>query len=191
MNSVPPTEGSGIVGYVADAADHGQDPVRHLPGLGSRHPHLVVPQGDQGRVPDDVATMFLIAFNAVFWSLFEQAGCSLTLFTDRYIDLSVFGLFSISAAQTPVLQRRIYIILLAPLFAMLWTGLARRGHGALGIPVKFGLALMQRRRWASCSSSGARSSPGRTSRSRLWWLAGLYLFHTTGELCLSPVGLSR
>ena len=47
-----------------------------------------------------IAAMVLITFNTVFWTLFEQAGSSLTLFADRNTDLSVFGLFSISAGQT-------------------------------------------------------------------------------------------
>ena len=53
-----------------------------------------------------IAAMVLIIFNVVFWTLFEQAGSSLTLFADRNTDLSVFGLFSISAGADPVLQRR-------------------------------------------------------------------------------------
>ena len=47
-----------------------------------------------------IAAMVLVVFNVVFWTLFEQAGSSLTLFADRNTDLSVFGLFSISAARS-------------------------------------------------------------------------------------------
>src|SRR3546814_3089966 len=47
-----------------------------------------------------VVAMVLITFNVVFWTLFEQAGSSLTLFADRNTELSVFGLFTLSAPQT-------------------------------------------------------------------------------------------
>jgi POT family proton-dependent oligopeptide transporter len=80
--------------------------------------------------------MFLILGSILFWALFEQAGSSLNLFTDRHVDrggvpASVFQ--SINA---------IYIVLLAPLFAGLWTWLGRKGMEP-STPVKFGLAMMQ------------------------------------------------
>ena len=67
-----------------------------------------------------VAAMVLIVFNVVFWTLFEQAGSSLTLFADRNTDRSVFGLFTISAPQTQNFNP-IFIVMLAPLMSMLWT----------------------------------------------------------------------
>ena len=90
------------------------------------------------------AAMVLIVFNVFFWTLFEQAGSSLTLFADRNTDLSVFGLFTISAPQTQNFNP-ISIVLFAPVMSMLWTRLAKRGLEP-SIPVKFAIALDGRRR---------------------------------------------
>ncbi len=136
-----------------------------------------------------LAAMVLIVFNVVFWTLFEQAGSSLTLFADRNTDLSIFGLFTISAGQTQTFNA-LFIVLFAPLMSILWTALAKHGLE----PSDPGQVL--RSRWsawasASCSSCGARALSGRASRSAIWWLAGLYLIHSIAELCISPVGLQH
>jgi POT family proton-dependent oligopeptide transporter len=68
--------------------------------------------------------MVLVTFNVVFWTLFEQAGSSLTLFADRNTDLSVFGLFSLSAPQTQNFNP-LSIVIFAPIMSILWSGLAR------------------------------------------------------------------
>ncbi|HEY1604978.1 MAG TPA: peptide MFS transporter [Allosphingosinicella sp.] len=72
-----------------------------------------------------VAAMVLITFNVVFWTLFEQAGSSLTLFADRNTDRSVFGWFDLSAPQTQNFNP-ICIVLFAPVMSVLWTWLAKR-----------------------------------------------------------------
>src|SRR5690606_31432037 len=71
------------------------------------------------------AALFLIFVSIVFWALFEQAGSSLNLFTDRHVDRGFFGLEP-TAAQFQSLNA-IYIVLLAPVFAVIWTWLGRRG----------------------------------------------------------------
>jgi POT family proton-dependent oligopeptide transporter len=125
------------------------------------------------------AILFLIALNPLFWGLFEQAGGSMSLFTDRYVDragvpASVFQ--SINA---------IYIVLLAPFFAMLWTWLGRRGLEP-SAPAQFGLALMQLGFGFLVLVWGAATG----NMTPVLFVFLIYLFHTTGELCLSPVGLS-
>ena len=87
-----------------------------------------------------LAAMVLITFNVVFWTLFEQAGSSLTLFADRNTDLHVTAGFAISAGQTQFFNA-FFIVALAPLFSMMWNSMAQRGVEPT-IPVKFGLALM-------------------------------------------------
>jgi POT family proton-dependent oligopeptide transporter len=82
------------------------------------------------------AILFLIALNPVFWGLFEQAGGSLNLYTDRYVDRAGVPA-SLFQSINPI-----YIILLAPLFAWLWTALGRRGLEP-SAPAKFGIALLQ------------------------------------------------
>ena len=134
-----------------------------------------------------LAAMVLIVFNVTFWTLFEQAGSSLTLFADRNTNLSVFGLFSISAGQTQFFNA-FFIVLLAPLFSMMWTRLAARGLEP-GIPVKFGIALIGVGFGFLFLVFGTRFA-GPDYKVALWWLAGLYLIHSMAELCISPVGLS-
>jgi POT family proton-dependent oligopeptide transporter len=128
------------------------------------------------------AAMFLIIGSILFWALFEQAGSSLNLFTDRYVDragvpASVFQ--SINA---------IYIVLLAPLFAGLWTMLGRKGMEP-SAPAKFGLALMQLGLGFLVLKWGA-DAVGLENATPVIFIFLIYLLHTTGELCLSPVGLS-
>jgi len=133
------------------------------------------------------AAMVLIIFNTVFWTLFEQAGSSLTLFADRNTDLSVFGLFTMSAPQTQNFNP-VAIVLLAPLMSALWGWLAKRRLEP-SIPVKFGLALAGVGGGFLFLVLGAPFA-GPDFKVGLWWLAGLYVIHSIAELCISPVGLS-
>ena len=134
-----------------------------------------------------IAAMVLIVFNTVFWTLFEQAGSSLTLFADRNTDRSVFGLFTMSAPQTQNFNP-VAIVLLAPVMSALWGWLAKRGREP-SIPVKFGLALTGVGAGFLFLVLGAQFA-GPDFKVGLWWLAGLYLIHSIAELCISPVGLS-
>ncbi|WP_425228973.1 peptide MFS transporter [Sphingomonas sp.] len=143
--------------------------------------------GDRREFQMMLAAMVLITFNVVFWTLFEQAGSSLTLFADRNVNRSVFGLFEMSAPQTQNFNP-VSIVLFAPVLTILWGALAKRGFEP-PIPVKFALALIG-------VGSGflflvwGTSFAGADFRVGLWWLAGLYLIHSLAELCISPVGLS-
>ena len=187
MSYVKPEAGSGILGYIATLPIMGKIMfgtfLVSVPGVlmwswikGSRQEFQMM-----------VAAMVLITFNTVFWTLFEQAGSSLTLFADRNTDLSVFGLFSISAGQTQFFNAA-FIVLLAPLFSIMWNGMARRGIEPT-IPVKFGIALMGVGAGFLFLVWGAQFA-GPDFKVGLWWLAGLYLIHSVAELCISPVGLS-
>jgi POT family proton-dependent oligopeptide transporter len=133
------------------------------------------------------AAMVLIVFNTVFWTLFEQAGSSLTLFADRNTDRSVFGLFTMSAPQTQNFNP-VAIVLLAPVMSALWGWLAKRRLEP-SIPVKFGIALTGVGGGFLFLVLGAHFA-GPDFKVGLWWLAGLYLIHSLAELCISPVGLS-
>ena len=128
------------------------------------------------------AILFLIALQPLFWGLFEQAGGSLNLFTDRYVDRQGVPA-SIFQSINPI-----YIILLAPIFAGLWTWLGRRGLEP-STPAKFGLGLVQLGFGFLVLVWGA-ASVGPEALVPVIFLFGIYFFHTTGELCLSPVGLS-
>ena len=128
------------------------------------------------------AILFLIALNPVFWGLFEQAGGSLNLYTDRYVDRA--------GVPTSLFQsiNPIYIILLAPLFAGLWQWLGRRGLEP-SAPAKFGLALTQVGLSFLLFVWGAETV-GMAAMTPVIFVFLIYLLQTTGELCLSPVGLS-
>ena len=187
MDYVKPEAGSGILGYIATLPIMGKIMfgtfLVAVPGiLGWSWLN-----GDRREFQMMVAAMVLVTFNTVFWTLFEQAGSSLTLFADRNTDMSVFGLFSITAGQTQFFNA-FFIVALAPLFSMLWNGLAKRGIEPT-IPVKFGLALVGVGGGFLFLVWGAQFA-GADFKVALWWLAGLYLIHSIAELCISPVGLS-
>lgn len=133
-----------------------------------------------------LALLLMIAISVVFWSLFEQAGSTLNLFADRNVDRVLFG-FEIQASQLQSLNP-MFIILLAPLFAMVWPALARRNI-RVSTPMKFGLAVLQVGLgfWALVYGASLADSNGQVA---LLWLVAAYFLHTTGELCLSPVGLA-
>ncbi len=128
------------------------------------------------------AAMFLILTSIVFWALFEQAGSSLNVFTDRHVDTQ-----GVNASMFQSINA-IYIVLLAPFFAMLWQGLARKGAEP-STPMKFGLAVIQVGLGFLVLVWGAESV-GINVPTPVIFIFLIYLLHTTGELCLSPVGLS-
>ncbi|MDP3906408.1 peptide MFS transporter [Novosphingobium sp.] len=128
------------------------------------------------------AVLFLISLNPLFWGLFEQAGGSMSLFTDRYVDR---GATPASLFQS---INPIYIILLAPLFAALWQWLGKRGMEP-SAPAKFGLALAQMGLANLVLVWGAQAF-GLAAMTPVLFVFLYYLLATTGELCLSPVGLS-
>ena len=138
---------------------------------------------ERGRM---LVLLTLTAFSVVFWALFEQAGSSLNLFANRNVDLAMAGV-EVRASQFQSLNP-LFIILLAPLFAMLWPLLARRGWEP-STPAKFGLGIVQVGLGFAALVYGA-SLAGEDKLVAAGWLALAYLLHTMGELCLSPVGLS-
>lgn len=187
MNSPEPEPGAGIVGYILTLPLMGKvlfgTFLIGVPGIliwsflkGSRQEFQMM-----------VAAMVLIVFNVVFWTLFEQAGSSLTLFADRNTDLRLVGDWSISAGQTQSFNP-IFIIIFAPFFSMMWNGLAKRGLEP-SIPVKFAFALMGVGAGFLFLVWGSQFA-GPDFKLGIWWLAGLYLFHSLAELAISPVGLS-
>ena len=127
---------------------------------------------------------FLLCLGAaMFWSGFEQAGSALSLFTRDLTDRTLFGTEITAGALQSV--NPILIILLAPLVGMTWVGLGARNPS---MAVKFGLGLVLLAvgflvmAWASMSLVDGKVG--------MQWLVATYFFHTVGELCLSPVGLS-
>ena len=133
-----------------------------------------------------VVLMFLILSTVVFWALFEQSAGSMTLFADRVVDRDAFGV-TFTAAQFGSLNAG-FIMLLALPFAALWVWLAKRNLEPT-TPVKFGLGIIQAGLGFGALVFGAQF-PDAAGKVGMIWLILAYLLHTTGELCLSPVGLS-
>ena len=138
-----------------------------------------------------IAIFFVCA--ALFWAGYEQAGSTLNLFARDHTDRSFLGSW-FASGQHPVswyqIAQAVFVLLFAPVFAWIWVNLGRRGRDP-SAGAKFGLGLLQlglsvlvmmvaaqivRR-------TGALVLPG--------WLILTYLLQTTGELCLSPIGLSN
>lgn len=123
---------------------------------------------------------------AMFWSGFEQAGSSLNLFAERYTLLRFDGI-AVYASWLQSLNS-MFIIVFAPFFAWMWIWLGKR-HLNPSTPIKFGLGLVllgvgffMMVIASTVVASGELAMPT--------WLVLTYLFHTFGELAISPVGLS-
>ena len=133
-----------------------------------------------------IVIVVLVLAGAMFWAGFEQAGSSLNLFAERYT-LREFGGFEIPASWFQSLNP-IFIIVLAPLYSMLWVALARR-HLDPAAPAKFALGLIiLGLGFAVMIGAATLVAAGQTVLPT--WLLFTYLLHTMGELALSPVGLS-
>ena len=133
-----------------------------------------------------IVIVVLVLACAMFWAGFEQAGSSLNLFAERYT-LREFGGFEIPASWFQSLNP-VFIILLAPLYSMLWVALARRQLDP-AVPAKFALGLIILG-LGFAVMIGAATLVAAGEQVLPTWLLFTYLLHTMGELALSPVGLS-
>ncbi|WP_444921120.1 peptide MFS transporter [Microbulbifer sp. CnH-101-G] len=133
-----------------------------------------------------VVLMVLITSTIVFWALFEQSAGSMTLYADRVLDRSI-GDGEVRASMFGSLNAG-FIMLLAIPFASLWVWLGKRGWEP-STPVKFGLGIIQAGLGFGALVLGA-AYPTEAGKVAMIWLVLAYLLHTSGELCLSPVGLS-
>jgi POT family proton-dependent oligopeptide transporter len=140
-----------------------------------------IQSGEKVQLQRYIAMLVLFVANILFWALFEQAGSSLNFFARDFVqspfDFSLFQSFN-----------AFFIIALAPLFAMLWPWLDKKGMNP-SIPAKFAIALF-------CVGLGfyvlVWSIKGTAPNAKVAWtiLGVTYLIHTVAELCLSPIGLS-
>ena len=136
-----------------------------------------------------VVILVLFVFSAIFWSAFEQAPTSLNLFARDFTDRRLGG-FEIPATWFQSVNA-LFIIIFAPVFALIWSGLAKRGMD-LSSPTKFSIGLLA----AGLAfllmlvASNILVGSGGTVKVSPWWLVGSYFLQTVGELSISPVGLS-
>ena len=132
------------------------------------------------------AILILLPFHSLFWAFFEQTGTSIALFAARGVELNLFGL-PLVPSQTQAINP-ICIILFAPVFAALWVWLDRFGREP-NIPMKFALGLLQIGIGFFMFVIGIHLA-AQGEKVGFGWLVLGYMFHSTGELCISPVGLS-
>ena len=133
-----------------------------------------------------IALLVVFAFTILFWMGFEQTASSMNFFAANRTDRVVFG-FEVPAPWFQSVNPGV-LMLAAPLFAALWTWLARRGREP-STPAKMAVALVLMSSGFVFMVLGARRGAGGALVSP-WWLILAYTFHTFGELCLSPIGLS-
>lgn len=147
---------------------------------------------DQKQERQRISVIFILLIFAVFfWAGFEQAGSSLSLYTDKYIDRSI-GSFEIPTSWFQSVNP-LFIVTLAPLFTLFWASpIGRR----LTTPVKMGVGMiiLGAGFLFMIGAVAERSANGDVddvnNKAALMWLIMTYLLHTIGELCISPVGLS-
>ncbi|MFN6077488.1 MAG: peptide MFS transporter [Fluviicola sp.] len=141
-----------------------------------------------------ISVIFILTtFIIFFWAGFEQAGSSMTLYTDSYIDRS-FGSGEIS---TELFQsvNPLFIVVLAPLFAWFW---GSKTGSRMTTPVKMSLGmillgigfLFMLMATGHVKTEIVNGKENVVEKAGLWFLIVTYFFHTIGELCISPVGLS-
>jgi proton-dependent oligopeptide transporter, POT family len=136
---------------------------------------------------DRIVVIFVLAlFVVFFWAAFEQAGGLMNLYTDAKVDRSVFG-WEVPTTWFQAVNP-IFILLLGPIFAELWTGLGRRSKDP-SIPAKMAMGLLLVS-FGFVFMLGASKQSDASGKAALLWVVAAYFFHTAGELCLSPVGLS-
>ena len=132
------------------------------------------------------AAIYFVLAQIPFWALFEQAGSSLNLFTDRLVDKEIFGV----EVPAPVFQslNAGFIFIFAPLVAWLWIFLNKRGWEP-STPIKFGLGVIAVG-LGFLALVGGMTASGATGLTAVYFIFLIYWVHTMGELMVSPVGLS-
>jgi POT family proton-dependent oligopeptide transporter len=135
---------------------------------------------------DRIKVIFVLGlFTIVFWAGFEQAGGLMNIYADKFTDRFV-GSFEVPTAWFQSINA-FFIVLFAPIFASLWIKLGDKEPSS---PAKFALGLFLLGLGFLFMVAASLQIAGGDAKASLWWLVGAYLFHTLGELCLSPVGLS-
>lgn len=141
-----------------------------------------------------IAVIIILTFFVIFfWAGFEQAGSSMTIYTDKYINRNLFGWVIPTTYFQSV--NPLFIVALGPLFAWFWT--SKYGK-KLTTPIKMSLGmillgvgfLFMLMATYGVQTQGAGDQEVVMKKAALIWLVMTYFFHTVGELCLSPVGLS-
>ena len=133
-----------------------------------------------------IALLIFMVINIAFWACFEQAGTSLTLFADRNVDRVILG-WEMPASMTQFFNP-FFIIVFGSIFSVMWVKLAKIGKNP-SIPMKFAFGILQLAFGFLITMVGLQFV-NEAYQVPLLTIVALYLLHTTGELFLSPIGLS-
>lgn len=166
--------------------NRGLVPVRETATVGGAVEHHELSREDRNRL---LVVGVMLLFSISFWFVFQQAGSTLTLFAKEYTNRTIGG-FEIPASWFQTINA-ILIVSLGPVFVWIWS---KRSGKFPSSPVKFALGLL----FAALgffllvpAAKMARPLPtDPIAKVSMAWLVGVYAFHTIGELCISPVGLS-
>jgi POT family proton-dependent oligopeptide transporter len=177
----------GLIAYAIGAprllAGIGEAPSAKLDASAPKEPDVLLTDDEKDRIR---VILILAVFTMFFWAAFEQAGGLMTLYTDEKVDRHLFG-FEIPTSWFQSVNPA-FIVLLGPIAATMWRVLGERGKEP-STPTKMGLGLIVMGTGflfmilASMQSTGGH-------KASLFLIVAAYVFHTMGELCLSPVGLS-
>ncbi len=157
--------------------------------------------------PEDrgpVATILIfMLFNAVFWLAFEQAGSSINVFTKDEVNRQIPMIQVASNPSDPASAKvpfevpatwfqsvnAAFIILLAPIMSAIWVWLGRRNmNPSQPVKIFWGLSLLGVG-YLFTVWAGVQAAPD-DAKAAMWLIVATYFWHTVGELCVSPTGLS-
>jgi POT family proton-dependent oligopeptide transporter len=134
---------------------------------------------------DRIWVMIIIAFFVIFfWGAYEQTGASLSVFAEKQTNLNLWGNYNMPPSYFQSFNS-IFIIIFAPVFAWIWLKMGKKQPAT---PTKMGIGLILLASGYLWISFGVRDLS--SQKVSIIWLTVLYLLHTWGELCLSPIGLS-
>jgi POT family proton-dependent oligopeptide transporter len=119
-----------------------------------------------------------------FWGAYEQTGASLALFAKEQTNLNIIGTYSMPPSFFQSFNSA-FIIIFAPIFAWMWLKMGKKQPAT---PTKMGIGLILLALGFLWIAYGVKDVGAK--KVSIIWLTGLYLLHTWGELCLSPIGLS-
>lgn len=168
--------------------DIGKKPVGVTNTVSEEEKKRPLTKGEKSRVKVIIILTFFVIF---FMAGFEQAGSSLTLYTDKFIDRTVFG-WTVPTSWFQSLNP-LFIVIFAPIISVLWVKLSKTKRGDLPTPTKMAVGLMLLGAgFAVLVPALIQTGTGDTSavKANMIFMVLTYLLHTIGELCLQPVGLS-
>jgi proton-dependent oligopeptide transporter, POT family len=151
-------------------------------------PAFIISEPSLSKIEKDrILVIYIVAFFVIFfWMAFEQAGASLTFFAQEQTDRHIFG-WNMPASMFQIFNA-LFIVALAPVAVAIWGALGKRGKEPAS-PVKQSMGLGFLAIGYLFIAWGVYGVQP-WDKVSMFWLVGLYLIHTVGELCLSPIGLS-